>query len=318
MASHLLIQTGHLRECVQGLVIAQAIKRQRPDARVIWVGRDRIAGLARVCPHVDKVHAFPRDGGVLGFFQLLRHIRKERAHIGLDLQGILRTALLLRFSGALRKVGRRDYREAAGLLYPEMPALPAGGSRSHALDTQVCFLPHIGLSPAIQWPLDFGPSREFNSCLDSYRSLQRPIVIFPGARRRSRRWNGFRELTNFILLKAPRQAVVWLGEETIEGRDSWRGGRFLNLTGRTTLDALPQMLRSAALVIANDTGAAVLAASVGRPTLTIHGPTEPERSGPHASSPAQHRSVHAPLSEISRLDPREVWEALRNHPDWPG
>lgn len=316
MASYLLLQTGHLRETVQGLMVAQSLKRQRPDARIIWVGRDQFAALARVCTSVDVTLTFPRDGGVLGFFRTVREIRSEAAETGVDLQGLLRTGLLLRFSGANARIGRRDYRELAGLFYQRRPELPPAGSRSHGADIARHFLGALGLENTFTWPLEFGPPREFNSGLEPLGALVRPIVIFPEARRRNRRWNGFSELTNFILLNEPRARVVWAGAEAHEARESWRGPRFLNLTGRTSLDALPQVIRAASIVVSGDNGAAELAAALGRPTLTIYGPTDSTRSGPPSDGPANRREVRAPLAELARLPAREVWEALRAHPDW--
>jgi ADP-heptose:LPS heptosyltransferase len=317
MRSYGFIQTGYLRETAQGLMLAQALKRQQPESRIVWVGRQPMAPLARVCPAVDVVLEFARDGGLAGYTRLLSSLRREAVETVLDLQGLLRTALLLRLSGARVRVGRRDDRELCGFLYGVRPELPPTGAASNGADILRYFLPALGLRTEFTWPLDFGPARLFNPGLENLREFARPVILFPGAFKRQQRWGGFAELTNFILLNEPRSQVIWAGEEVADSRESWRGPRFLNLTGRTTIDALPTVLRQASLVVATDTGVVDLAAFLNRPTLTIYGPTEAPVSGPPSGGTGTHRAVRAPLAELNRLSAREVWDALRAHPSFP-
>lgn len=62
--------------------------------------------------------------------------------------------------------------------------------------------------------------------------------------------------------------------------------RLINLAGSTTLPELLGVLSHCALVISNDTGPAHIAAALGRPTLTLFGPTnefETAPTGPRAA-----------------------------------
>jgi heptosyltransferase-1 len=54
-----------------------------------------------------------------------------------------------------------------------------------------------------------------------------------------------------------------------------------NLGGKTTLRQLVALLERAALVIANDTGPMHIAAALGRPLVTMYGPTSPIQTGPY-------------------------------------
>jgi ADP-heptose:LPS heptosyltransferase len=317
MPSYLLIQTGHLRETVHGLLLAQSIKRQAPDSRIVWLGRHELLGLARISPSVDSAHGLAIGGGIFDFIRVLRAVRLDAAETAIDLQGLIRTGILLRLSGARERIGRRDDREGAGFLfYKRRPELPPAGARSHPGDITRYFLGSIGLKNEFHWPIAVGRPLEFNAAFEPLADIPRPIVIFPDARRKAHRWLGFCELTNFILLNAPNTHVVWCAAEAHEGRDSWKGGRFHNLTGKTTVDALPEILRRASIVISNDTGAAELASALGISTLTIYGSTDPTRSGPQSNQPGNHMHVRSPLAEIHRLPVRDVWESLQAHPDW--
>jgi heptosyltransferase I len=56
---------------------------------------------------------------------------------------------------------------------------------------------------------------------------------------------------------------------------------FVNLAGRTDLKQLAAVLRCCAVHVCGDTGSAHLAAALGRPVITLIGPTDPERVGPY-------------------------------------
>jgi ADP-heptose:LPS heptosyltransferase len=60
-----------------------------------------------------------------------------------------------------------------------------------------------------------------------------------------------------------------------------RIGGDLNLAGKTNLRQLVALLERAELVIANDSGPMHIAAALGRPLVTMFGPTNPVRTGPY-------------------------------------
>ena len=54
----------------------------------------------------------------------------------------------------------------------------------------------------------------------------------------------------------------------------------LNLAGELSVDALPDVLAAARVVVAGDTGPLHLAAALGTPVVGIYGPTDPRNTGP--------------------------------------
>jgi len=72
-----------------------------------------------------------------------------------------------------------------------------------------------------------------------------------------------REIESWIRTHAPAEAV-----------------RIVNLIGRTDVPGLVGVLSHASLAVANDSGAAHLAAAMGVPTITIFGPTDERMSAP--------------------------------------
>jgi ADP-heptose:LPS heptosyltransferase len=52
-----------------------------------------------------------------------------------------------------------------------------------------------------------------------------------------------------------------------------------------------------------------LAAALGKPTLAIFGPTDPELFGPYPLSCPRHHVVRAPGGDLARLTPQVVLQA---------
>jgi ADP-heptose:LPS heptosyltransferase len=55
----------------------------------------------------------------------------------------------------------------------------------------------------------------------------------------------------------------------------------MDLAGRTSLRELVVLLERAELVIANDSGPMHIAAALGKPLVSLFGPTNPVRTGPY-------------------------------------
>ena len=140
----LILKPSSLGDIVHALIVAQAIKAQRSDARIAWVVRSTFAPILEATAIVDEVIPFDRKGGVRGFWKLLHRIRAERYDATLDMQALIRTGLMNLAARAPLKLCRRDQREGAQLFATKRVALPADGSR-HAVDMLMEFLPPLGL-----------------------------------------------------------------------------------------------------------------------------------------------------------------------------
>lgn len=90
----------------------------------------------------------------------------------------------------------------------------------------------------------------------------------------NREWQGFRDLAD--LLARP---VVFHAGPGEEARVRALAGAHAVCTGLSVVD-LAATLRTAALVVANDTGPAHLARAVGVPTVVVHTSTTGSRTGP--------------------------------------
>jgi ADP-heptose:LPS heptosyltransferase len=273
---------------------------------VSWIVRDIFAPLVRSSTAVDQIYVFRRNGGARGFLHLMREVRRKEFDLVLDLQGLLRTGLMTKWSRGRRKVGRTDAREGAGVFYSEKIPLPAGGSQSHVLEIALQFCTVVGAEPRLAGPLRFRELERLNLSFMDPRKGLRPVLIFPDSGQTNKKWNGFAELTSLLIREAGRK-VVWAGNNYLPCKESFPAGSFLNLTGNTSLTSLPALLGKSDWVVSNDSGPMHLAAAMGLKTIGLFGPTDPRQYGPYPLKSPTNHVIQAPLGDLRLLSAKEVY-----------
>ncbi len=310
MRELLIIQTSPLGDIVHALRLVATLRAQQPDWRVSWIVRDLFAPLVRASSVVDQIHVFRRLGGVGGFWSLMKEVRQRKYDVVLDLQGLLRSGLMLTWARAHRKIGRSDPREWTGWLYAEKAPLPPGGKVSHAMDALLQFCPLLNAKPELAAPLQFRTMEQLNlNFMQAHRGLP-PILLFPDSRRERTKWGGFAPLTALLIRELGRK-VVWAGNKYLPCRESLPDGSFVNLTGNTSLASLTDLINRSDWVISNDSGAMHLATALGVKTIGIFGPTDSQRYGPYPLNSPTHHVIRAPLGDLQLLSVKDVFERFR-------
>lgn len=302
----LIIKPSSLGDIVHGLLVAEALRQQVPEVRIDWVVRDRFAGLLERCPTVDRLLLFQREQGLRGILATARAIRAERYEAVLDLQGLLRSGLMTGAARAPRKLGRSDAREGSRLFYRTRVPLPAAGKRSHAVAILAEFLPALGLAIPERWPpLPFRLDEEKLPL-----APPDPIVLFPGSRRPEKEWPFFAELTQH-LLEDGRGPVVWASDTRLE-TPAWLRGRegLLNRTGQSGWDEFLGLIQQARLVVCNDSGPMHIAAAMGKPLVTLFGPTDPALYGPFPPGRPGQTVLRSPDRTMAGLPVEDVLRAI--------
>jgi ADP-heptose:LPS heptosyltransferase len=112
------------------------------------------------------------------------------------------------------------------------------------------------------------------------------VVVHPGAASTGRRWPAERFAQVVRSIRARGIAVVLTGSSAEEPlcstvRDlAGASNGVTSLAGSTDLEGLCALVASARAVLSNDTGIAHVAAAFAVPSITIFGPTSPQRWGP--------------------------------------
>jgi len=329
----LVVKLSSIGDVVHSLPVLAALRRRFPRAFISWAVGPAAADIVTDSPYLDEaliVGGADRGPHAVGVPPLsaprrLAHaLRQRRFDLTLDMQGLFRSALLARLTGAPRRVGFRNLQEGAFLL--NNLCLVPDRRDCHAVEGYLGFARALG-APAE--PLDFtiATSDDDRAAVERLLGSGSNIAaLVPGARWPSKRWPPARFAAVADALAGEFGATVAVTGAAEDGpiaREIASAARapVLDLTGRTTLKQLAEVFRRCRVVIANDTGPMHIAAAVGAPTVALFGPTDARRLGPYGDgnatvaadlscAPCRRRQC-APLKCMGSIQPARVLEAVR-------
>lgn len=309
----LLIKPSSLGDIVHTFPVVSAIKAQWPASHITWLVKRQWAELAERAEGIDRV--WPVDTTVRSWIRESLALRAERFDIALDLQGLFRSALVARFSGAPLCIGFANGREGSPWFYTQR--VPVFSRDIHAVDRYLSMAAALGASlperPRFEFRLleeDMAIVRKL--CYGKGLSVDKPWVAMSiGARWPTKRW----PVTSFAavvdqLHMAHLGPVVMIGssEERIytERLRALTKSPFIDLSGEIPLRCLPVLLSKASAMITNDSGPMHIAAALGVPVVAIFGPTSAARTGPYGDGHqvlAGQVSCSPCFSRVCRHDP---------------
>jgi ADP-heptose:LPS heptosyltransferase len=245
-------------------------------------------------------------------------LRKEEIDLAIDLQGDVRSNLLMYLTGAARRVGYANTGGAA--LLTDVVALDETVSwveqNRRALATA---LPtESSVLPASPWR-DL-PSRAEVDQVQRGLGLaaHHPLVgIHPSGGRQIKQWDiaRWREITRRLQERFGATVIV-----TGIGADRALADALaldlprpiVDTTGRLSLLQAVALIRGLDLFLSPDTGTMHIACSVGTPSVTLFGPSDPVRYFSGAHDPARHTVIASTLwcapCNLIRKPPRECRE----------
>jgi ADP-heptose:LPS heptosyltransferase len=272
--SILIIKPSSLGDVVHTLPAVALIRAAHPNAVITWVINPEFAPLLRGNPDVDHVHVFPRKelsglGAPSSFGPWWKSTRALRPDLALDFQGLLRSALIAKISGAKQVYGMSDGREGSRFFYNRVAKV---NRHEHAVERYLKLAELAGGKPndALRCQI---PSGDPLPRFDPYPPF---IVLHPFAR------GGNKSLSNAVIEKiceafAPsRVVVVGQSHRKFNAPDNC-----VELTNQTTLLQLVHLIRKAHFVISVDSGPMHIAAASHDNLLSIHTWTNPRRVGPY-------------------------------------
>lgn len=274
----LMVRVGAMGDVLHGLPAVAALREAMPECFIGWAVEPKWLVLLGK-PIVDRVHEVPaRDwnkrpvsGETLREILALRaEMRAEKYDVCVDLQGSIRSGVIAWLSGA-RVVGAAVPRER--------PAAWFYGEKVQVLTRNViegaCELVGAGVG------MKLAPTRVTIPVTAAWEGGEGFVFVAPGAGWGAKEWGveRFQELVKRLVERGV--LVVVNGQGTTHSAE--RARRVAGVGGRVAdvgLGELVELTRRAAVVIGGDTGPVHLGAALGRPTVAIFGPTDPERNGP--------------------------------------
>lgn len=283
----LVVKLSSLGDLFHAVPTVHAL-RQGLGAAVDWVTQTNYVELVRCFTDVRRVIGFPRRAGRLAWLPFLRDLRYERYDLIVDLQGLMKSALVARFARGNRRIGPSFHREGSRLLYDEVAG--ARDKRRHAVEETLDVIRHLGLPlPELPvFPVAF-PKKPL--------ATARPrIALAPCSRWPTKNWPvaNFCEVACAIREQTGATFFLLGGQENREVCDAIAlalGAGAVNLCGQTSLVEMGSVMAEMDLALTVDSGPMHVAAALGVPVVALFGPTEPARTGPYG---AGHRVINVP------------------------
>lgn len=310
-----IVKLSSIGDVVHVLPAATLIRRSLPGAHLTWVVERRASAILKDSPIIDELieidtRAWRKEllsSATLNEVRArLEHLRRQRGldqesgagvDIAIDFQGLLKSGLVAKASGAPQRIGFEtgELREKASRFFLTEQVETA--QFNHVIDKNLALARRAvsaaatvsgiklnGMSSRYEFPICVGPEDE--------RYIEQAIseqsggfaIINPGGGWPTKLWSAqaFGQLSDLLQSEHGLVSFVTYGPgedalaQTVAANSRSGAARPL----ASTLKQFVALARRAELFVGGDTGPLHLAAASGTPIVGIYGPTSPERNGP--------------------------------------
>ncbi|TWT51218.1 Lipopolysaccharide heptosyltransferase 1 [Rubripirellula amarantea] len=284
----LISRMSAIGDCILTLPVACAIRDAFPHAYIGWVVEKKAAPMVRGHQALNAVIELDR-----GWFTSAKGIRTARAALrshcfefSIDCQGLTKSALAGRLSGAKTRVGFKG--RHGGEISSLLNNTKISPVFKHVTDRSLELLIPLGVhSPKVKWKLPLSAtSRHWATRWRRTINTSKLAVLNPGATWESKMWEADRFAATARYLRDQygyHSIAVWgtdeerrMAEKMVALSDD-----SMSLAPDTDLHHLGALIESADLFISGDTGPLHMAVAVGTATIGLYGSTRPGDSGPY-------------------------------------
>lgn len=278
----LIIKPSSLGDIVHSLAFLSVIKENFPMIRIHWVVAKGFEDLLTEHPLIEKVIVINKDKwkSIINlpqtfkdFLKLSNQLKIEKYSIAIDLQGLLRSAIITALSRANIRWGFKEGRELSPLFYNRKLTASID---LHAVLRYLEMAKILGCTVnSIKFPLPQEQEPDWLKHFDNY------IAIIPSARWQSKNW----PIPYFVnLIKMLPYNFIVVGSKSDEALayniEEYTQGKAKSVAGKTSLKKLIAVFKKSLFVITPDTGTMHLAVACGKKVVALFGPTSSNRTGP--------------------------------------
>jgi lipopolysaccharide heptosyltransferase I len=338
MTDFLIIRLSSLGDIIHTLPAFAALRRHFPGSRIEWAVQGKGKQILDLVPGLDGVlEVAPRSWKLFSgrFRSDLKRIRStppDRGRIALDFQGLLKSGLMARLSGARIRVGfaRENLRErSAALFYTRR--IPPFPDDIHIIRKNLRLLEAVDIQErSFEFPIKI-PERIRQKSRDLLESMghrsERPLVLLNvGAAWPNKRWSptGWREVASQLERRNYFPLLLWGNEEEKKLAETAAADSGISVAPPLEIPEVLALILEARLLISGDTFALQAACALDRPVVALFGPTTPGRNGPfhpgdhvvHHELPCSHcyRRSCPETTCMKKITPLQViehcWKAL--------
>jgi lipopolysaccharide heptosyltransferase I len=314
----LLIKPSAVGDVIHTVPVLARLRRRYPRARIDWLLTPAIAELIGRHPALSHVISFDRQcfarfgrswAATRGLVRLMGQLWQTRYDLVIDLHGQFRSAAFALATRAPVRIGfdrprrggpagprrlvKEAYRhgwtgarEGAWLAYTHRIPIPT--LDVHAVDRYLWLAPLLGLEdgpPDFRIPVPEAAASRVAELLGRQGVRGEPYaVLVPGTIWETKHWppEGFAAVGRYLANTGRPVVLAGSAKERPRCREVARAcPGAVDLCGQTSLTELAALLQGAALCVTNDSGSMHLAVALGRPVVSMFGPTDPVWIGPY-------------------------------------
>jgi lipopolysaccharide heptosyltransferase I len=293
----LIIKPSSLGDVVRTLPILVGLDQRYPHARISWLVRPDCAGVLEDSPHLDEILLFDRKHyGRIGrsllatrdFIRFCSMLRRKEFDLVLDIQGLFRSAFMSLCTMAPVRLGFARAREFAPCFYTHRVVI--GRQAEHVVESTWHFAQRLGFG---HLPKRFNVVIDEASRQSAFAILEKNgvppsqdyFVFLIGGTSAAKQWpmEQFARLAEVCKTRYDRSVVLLGAGEAALAQTMLQHSRveICNLVNQTRLKEAIALLHQANLVVGNDSGPLHIAAALGKPTIGLYGPTNPQVVGPY-------------------------------------
>ncbi|MBU3020749.1 glycosyltransferase family 9 protein [Aestuariibacter sp. A3R04] len=332
----LFVKLSAIGDIVMASGLPSNIKEGLNAAEVYWLVEAPYADFVRAHPCIDGVIPWPKQmwsdlikqrkwlrlfGEVRSF---RRQLKRLKADVAIDAQGLLKSAVLCWLSGAGRRVGFRS-KEHSHWLLTESIDKPISDNMSSEYVSMGEYLGACDYSMLL--PAEKHVQAFVNELRHQYRLNQIFIALCPFTTRPQKHWpqSHWQRLIALVQVNWSFPVVILGGPDDSDAADELAvtHDNAISLAGKLSLSASGALLAYASVVIGVDTGLTHLAIAHQRPVLALFGSTRPYTQTPAGNATVFYHSLpcapckRKPSCEgaytcMAAIPPEQVVASLKN------
>jgi heptosyltransferase-1 len=285
----LIVRLSSMGDILHALPAVSALRTSFPAARIDWLVDARWRSLLDAVACIDAVIPLRRSSWK-DFRKVFSAVRGARYSCAIDFQGLYKSSLMARLSGAPRRVGfgPPNVRErGAAMFYTERIV----SSAAHVVDQNLVLAAHLGAHLpgrilSSMFPLRVSPEADaYVAGAIAATNISDLFVLSPGGGWTSKCWppERYGELHRRLARRFGYRGVVSFGpgERALAESVRQAAGEPAPLLLEMDVPQLMAALRRAKFFLGGDSGPLHLAVGLGTPVVGIYGPTDPARNGPY-------------------------------------
>ncbi len=312
-------------------VFLAAIKERFTNAQIEWFVDERFGAILEHSPYIDKLHPIALKSTLATFnplkiFKLFKSLRAYEYDIVIDMQGLVKSALITQMLKAPKKVGF-DYASAreglSAFFYSQKVSIAYNESvlkRNFTLLSHALNLPQKeileGLSSRSK-VFSYQDSPKIDALNLNKNKLKILFVLETSKINKTYPIERFKELA--LMLENFQICLLWHADEdkatALYG--ALKNQRDVLLLPKLTLNEVNALLFKMDLIIGGDTGITHLAWALQKPSITLYGNTPMERF--KLESPINvsltgnsNANYHKKDFSIQNIEPKKIKECVLN------